>query len=214
MIEGLALGAAYLAGVGRVRLLLLGAVLFAPFALVPMVLVLLMYSRRSLDDRAPLFCDGVASELRSGATLRSALLASARSLDVAIRSTDPDDLAPVDAVAAAVVSELPALSPELESVVQASARSGGAVADLFDELSAITIAQNEIAREVRVASAPARATAWFFVLAPTAFIVVRATSGSFDGLLAVSGQRIAAVAGMALFGAGLVSVWLLMWRVR
>ena len=214
MIEGLALGAAYLAGVGLVRLLLLGTVLFAPFALVPMVLVLLMYSRRSLDDRAPLFCDGVASELRSGATLRSALLTSARSLDIAIRSTDPDDLAPVDAVAAAVVSELPALSPELESVVQASARSGGAVADLFDELSAITIAQNEIAREVRIASAPARATAWFFVLAPTAFIVVRVASGSFDGLLAVSGQRIAAVVGMALFGAGLVSVWLLMWRVR
>lgn len=214
MIEGLALGAAYLAGVGPARLLLMGCVLFAPLAMVPLVLVVLVHSRRSLDDRAPLLCDSVASELRSGATLRSALLTAARSVDVTIRSTDPEDLASVDSVAAAIVNELPALSPELESVVQASARSGGAVADLFDELSAITIAQNEIAREVRVASAPARATAWFFVLAPTVFIAVRIASGSLHGLLVESGQRITAVLGMALFGSGLVLVWLLIWRAR
>lgn len=214
MIEGLALGAAYLAGVGPARLLLLTSILFAPFALVPLVLVLLVHSRRSLDDRAPLFCDSVASELRSGATLRSALLTAARSVDVANRSIDKGDLAPVDAVATAVVDELPTLSPELESLVRASARSGGAAADLFDELSATTIAQNEIAREVRVASAPARATAWFFVLAPTAFVVARGASGNFDGLLAVPGQRITAVVGMTLFAAGLFSVWLLIWRAR
>lgn len=214
MIEGLALGAAYLAGVGPARLLLLTSILFAPLALVPLVLVLLVHSRSSLDDRAPLFCDSVASELRSGATLRSALLRAARSVDLANQSIDKGDLAPVDAVAAAVVDELPALSPELESLVRASASSGGAVADLFDELSATTIAQNEIAREVRVASAPARATAWFFVIAPTAFVVARGASGSFDGLLAVPGQRITAVVGMALFTAGLVSVWLLIWRAR
>jgi Flp pilus assembly protein TadB len=214
MTEVLALGAAYLAGVGPVRLLLLGSILFAPLALVPLVLVVLVHSRKSLDDRAPLFCDGVATELRSGATLRSALLSAAKSVEVDTSSIDAGGLAPIDAVAAAVVDELPSLSPELESVVQASARSGGAVADLFDELSATTIAQNEIAREVRVASAPARATAWFFVLAPTAFIAVRVASGSFHGLLAVPGQRITAVVGMALFGAGLVSVWFLMWRAR
>ena len=85
---------------------------------------------------------------------------------------------------------------------------------MFDELSATTIAQNEIAREVRVASAPARATAWFFVLAPSAFVAVRGASGGFDGLLAVPAQRITSAVGIALFVAGLVSVWLLIWRFR
>ena len=214
MIEVLALGAAHLAGVGAIRLLLLGSVLFAPIALLPLLLLLVFDSRRSVDDRAPLFCDGVASELRSGATLRSALLTAARSVDLAIRSADLNDLASVDAVASRVVDELPSLSPELESVVEASARSGGAVADLFDELGTNAIAQNEVAREVRVASAPARATAWFFVLAPTGFITARFAAGSFEGLLTAPTQRITAVAGMALFGAGLICVWILMWRAR
>lgn len=212
MIEGLALGAAYLAGVGPARLILLALALFAPIALVPLVLVAVVHSRRSPDDRAPLFCDNVASELRSGATLRSALLTAAKSVDANLNSADAGDLASIDALAAAVGHDLPAISPELESLVSASARSGGAVADLFDELAATTIAQNEIAREVRVASAPARATAWFFVLAPTSFIAIRAATGSFDGLLAVPGQRITAVVGMTLFFAGLAAVWLLMWR--
>lgn len=214
MIEGLALGTAYIAGVGPVRLAILGCVLFVPIVLVPLVLGAVVVSRRHLDDRAPLFCDGVASELRSGAPLRSALLIAARSADIAISTKDAGDLVPVETLADAVARELPALSPELESLVRASARSGGATADLFDELGATTIAQNEIAREVRIASAPARATAWFFVAAPTTFITVRVASGGLEGLLAVPGQRMAAVIGMTLFLAGLGAVWLLVWRER
>ena len=214
MIECLFLGAAYLAGIGPARLMLLGSAIFVPIALVPLVFAAVVLSKRSLDDRAPLFCDSVASELRSGAALRSAVLTAARSVDIGIPNRDVGDLTPVDALADAVARELPALSPELGSLVRASARSGGAAADLFDALGATVIAQNEITREIRVASAPARATAWFFVLAPTAFMAVRAATGGFDGLLAVPGQRIAAVAGMALFTAGLASVWLLLWKAR
>ena len=212
MIECLALGVAYLSGIGPARLMLLACAVLVPIALVPFVFAAVVLSRRSLDDRAPLFCDGVASELRSGATLRSALLTAARSVDIGLSDRGVSELIPVDTLADAVARELPALSPELESLVRASARSGGAVADLFDELGATAIAQNEITREIRVASAPARATAWFFVLAPTAFVAVRVVTGGFDGLLAVPGQRIAAVAGMLLFAAGLASVWILLWR--
>lgn len=213
-MEVLALGAAYLAGVGHARLLVLAMTLFMPLVLVPLVLLAVMYSRRSLDDRAPLFCDNVASELRAGATLRSALLTAAESVDLTLQAVDRDEVASVDAVATAVSKDLPAMSPELEALVQASARSGGATADLFDELAAVTIAQNEITREVRVASAPARATAWFFVIAPSSFLGFRFSAGSFDGLLAGPGQRIMAVAGLVLFALGLVAVWLLMWRAR
>ncbi len=214
MIEALALAAAYIAGVGPARMVLLAGVLFVPIALIPLILATVVLTRRSLDDLAPLFCDSVATELRSGSTLRSALLTAARSVDITLSEREVDGLVPVDVLADGVAREIPALSPELESLVRASARSGGAVADLFDELGATVIAQNEIAREVRIASAPARASAWFFVVAPTVFIGVRALSGGFDGLLAVPGQRIAAAVGMLLFVAGLSAVGLLVWRAQ
>lgn len=213
MTEVLAFGAAYVAGVRPMRLLLLGLVLVAPVVPAGLVIAAMIHSKRALDDRATVFCDGVASELRAGATLRSALLQAARSARVHVRFPGSDDDFPsVQAVAAAAAKDLPAISNELEALVQASARSGAAAADLFDELAAISIAHNEIAREIRVASAPARASAWFFVLAPGCFMAIRFANGGFDGLLAVPGQRIAALVGTLLFFAGLVSVLLLLWR--
>lgn len=212
MTEVLALGAAYLAGVGPTRLVLLGLVLYAPLILLPLVLVVVALSRRSLEDRAPVFCDTVASELRAGATLRASLLTATRSARVRLDLPAGAEVASVDEVASAVAAGVPVISSELQHVVRASARAGGATADLFDELASIAIAQGEIAREVRIASAPARATAWFFVLAPTSFMVVRLFTGGFDGLLASTAQRVTAVAGVLLFLAGLSAIWVLMWR--
>lgn len=212
MIEVLAMSAAYLAGVPARRLAVLAAVLWAPLALAPLMAVLLIRSRHHFEDRPPIFCDAVAAELRAGRTLGHALAAAAAS--VQIDAAGPEAVPVPGEVARAVAGELPGMGAELIATVEAASRSGARAADLFDELASVAIARSEIAHEVRVASAPARATAWFFVLAPTAFVVVRLSGGELDALLDSPAQRMTAAAGAALFLLGLTGVLLLVWRAR
>ncbi len=198
-METIALGLALLAGVRPWQLVVLAMIIFAPAALIPPILYTAVRGRRPLDERMPQFCDAVASELRAGATLRSALLAAC--VSASIEPGPPD--AGVGEIAAAAARELPRLGPELMATVDAVARSGSAAADLFDELAAHAISHNEVVHEVSVASAPARATAWFFVFAPVAFLVLQATRGAVGGLLAEPTQRITGSIGVLLFAAGL-----------
>lgn len=211
-MEALALGAAFLSGVGPMRLGVLGLALYAPLTLVPVVALLIVRERKRFDDRGAVFCDAVAAELRSGSILDSALSTAAMSVHIApgvAGSTTPPN--PMD-IAADVARELPGIATELTATVAAAARSGGTTADLFDELASLAIAQSEIAHEVRVAAAPARATAWFFVLAPGGFVALRGASGGLAGTLATPGQRLTALVGTALFAAGLAIVGAMMWR--
>ncbi len=206
LIEVAALGLALLAGVRPWQLGLLAVVTLAPAALIVPITYVVVKGRRSHDDRMPQFCDAVASELRSGATLRSSLMAACRLLSI---DPGPSDGAVGD-VAAAVARELPRLGPELLATVDAVSRSGSAASDLFDELAAHAISHNEILHEVVVASAPARATAWFFVLAPVGFLLFQGARGNIAGLLAEPTQRVTSSIGVLLFAAGLGWMVLLM----
>ncbi len=98
--------------------------------------------------------------------------------------------------------------------IPAVARSGSGGADLFDEIGTLALVQQEVAREVRVASAPARATAAVFLLAPTAYLVVQARTGGLSRLLESGGQGVVAGAGLAMLMVGLVTAGLIMWRAR
>lgn len=212
MIEVLVIGLAYIAGVDLSRLTLLALAVFLPLTLVPLVALAVMRGESAFDNRAALFCDAVASELRAGSSLGSSIASAAASVD--LRLTGVGEGATVSQLAVEISREFEGIGRELGATIDAASRSGGRVADLFDELGAVAIAQSEIAREVRVSSAPARATAWFFVLAPTAFISLQAGSGSLAGLLDAPRQRVAVLVGMVLFLSGLCAVVLLLWRAR
>lgn len=214
MIDIALLGLAYLAGADLWRLTLLWLAVFAPLVVLPLILFVVVKARQTHDDRSPLFCDAVASELRSGQSLLAALTSAA--VSVGLWS---DEWASAGAIAPGVVAEaacreFEGIAAELRATVEAASRAGGRAADLFDELGAVAIAQSEIAREVRVSSAPARATAWFFLIAPTVFASVQAGAGNLGDLVQASEQRIAVVSGMALFLLGLGGVAGLLWRAR
>lgn len=212
LIEVLALSFALLSGVRWWQILVLALTLFAPVVMVPGITYAVILGRRPASERAPLFCDVVASELRGGATLRHALLRAADSTSIELELSASG--ASLGEIARAVASRLPRLGAELEATVEAVARTGGAAADLFDELAAYAISQDEIVHEVMVATAPARATAWFFLIAPAGFLVYQLVQGTVIQLFAEPAQRVPGVAGALLFVAGLVWMMTLIRRAR
>lgn len=214
MIETVALGAALLAGVRHWRLLLLAAVLWAPVALVPAVAYVAIRGRKAYDDRPALFCVTVASELRAGTDLRRALEAASSSVGIELQTSEiPHPLRP-DQVARVAAAHLSGIGRELEATVSAVARSGGSAADLFDELASYAIARSEVDHELRIATAPARATAWFFASFPVALVMFQVQRGALSRMLALPLQRVTALAGLGLFVLGLVAMVAVMVRAR
>jgi hypothetical protein len=155
------------------------------------------------DDDAVGFCQGVGSELRAGSSLRHSIAASAL-------ATGHHELArhawsdSMDTTAGMLVTEFSTLGLELSAATRATARTGASGAELFDELADLAAAQVELDHEVRVASAPARATASLLMVAPIAFLMLRWGDGSLDDLVSRPIQRSIAVSGAALVGLGLL----------
>lgn len=211
MIAAVGVAVAFAVGVEPRRLLLLVATVHLPLVLA--VLIGLHWYRSRPDDtaRPSLFCLGVASELRAGASLRDALTTAATS--VGIRATPGSTSgSPTAEVAARLAEEFPAIGPELQLTVMAAARSGADSAALFDEIGSLAIAQSEIRREVSIATAPGRATALVLVGAPIAYLVQRLGSGGLAPLLESPEQRIVSVLGLGLFLLGVLATGAVMWR--
>jgi len=213
LIVAAGLGWALAAGVDPRRVALLALVLGLPWVLLP--LLALAFLRATPERPRPaLFCDSVASELRAGATLGQAMGAAAiavenRRLEALYRSG-----ATAREMGLAAAEEFDDIGKELTLTVEAASRSGAASADLFEEIGSLALAQLEIAREVRVASAPARATVVVFGAAPTIFLAHRLSSGGLATLLATSTQRSVTLVGIGLFLAGLLAVLALVVRAR
>lgn len=214
MIEVLALAAGHLAGLEIRRLALLAGALFVPVFTLAVVIFLVWRHDRDGAAEPAAFCDGVAAELRSGASLRDSLASAASSAGaspIAILARSDESLA---VVAASLREEFPSIGQELELTIAATARTGAKGADLFDEIGSLAIAQNELEREVRIATAPARATAAIFLLAPAAYLFYQARSGTLTGLFVAPGQRTAAILGLSLFLAGIAAAGAVVWRSR
>jgi len=212
-VELVAVAAAFGVGLEMRKMVLLAGVVLAPMPMLAGLAILYWKQRSVSESRAAMFCEGVASELRSGSPLGHALAAAAAPIDEAVL----DALTPgtPQAEAAHIVGDaFPEVGPELESTITAAFRSGSKSADLFDEIGSLAIAQAEVSREVRVASAPARATALIFIVAPTIYLVLQARSDGLARLLAHSEQRVVSLIGLALFGTGLLAASLLAWRAR
>jgi len=76
------------------------------------------------------------------------------------------------------------------------------------------LAQVEVAHEVSVASAPARATGAVLLVAPILGFVWALTQGGLESLLRHPAQRAAALVGMALVVAGVTLSVLIVRRAR
>lgn len=212
MIVLLVLGVAYASGVDWRRLAVVGVAVYLPWLAAAMVGWITWKARSDYGNRPVLFCEGVSAELRAGSTLRHALLAAASS--VGMRSHSVRDLRslPLSEIAVALREEFPAIAEELRLTVLNAASSGSQVADLFEEIGSLAIAQNEIRREVHVAAAPGRATATLMVGAPLLYLIGRAESRGLGRMLETSHQRIVVVIGLGLFLTGAAVALIVVWR--
>jgi hypothetical protein len=201
---------AVVAGLSWWRVLLLAAVLTAPFVVAAVVAVAAWRSKGSDDNRSALFCEGVASELRAGATLRHAVSTAAISLGCPPLSVD----SPLSESSADLASQFEDVGQELRLIIDAAAKSGSASAAIFEELGSLALAQSEIAHEVRIATAASRATAMVFIGAPLFFALSRLASGEVGVLLASPPQRLVTLLGLGVFLTGLAIAALIAWRAR
>lgn len=212
MTEAVGIAIAVASGLDLRRVAILIVAFVMPISIVGLAAVAIWMSRRTADSRSALFCEGVASELRSGSPLRTALGAAL----VSVGGRSPNDLssAPLAGVAADIASQFEDIELELEMSIHAASRAGAYVSDLFDEIGSFAIARSEVEHELRVATAPARATALVFLAAPSMFVAGRLGSGGLNDLLAIPHQRAAVLIGLGLFIGGILLASLVMWRGR
>jgi len=212
VIVVLVLAAAFAAGVDARRLALLGAAVHLPLVAAG-VIALHWYRERADHSNDPaLFCEGVASELRAGSTLRDALTTSAISVGAISSSVGEFGGLSAQEVATQVAEAMPSIAREIEHTVIAAARSGSDAASLFDEIGSLAIAQAEIKREVKMATAPGVATALVLVGAPVVYLIGQLESGGLADHFSSPQQRVVALLGLGLFSMGLGLACLVLWR--
>ena len=211
MIPVLLIAVAFAAGVDPRRLATLAAAVYLPVVLGAVILVLVWRARPREDHAPAMFCEAVASELRSGATLRDALSGAAASVGSGSHPAMPV-AATLPELAGAIGRRFPGIAEEVRLTVINAGRVGSDSAAIFDEIGALALAQSEIAHEVQVATAPGRATALLLVGAPVLYVSGQLGSGSLSRMLASGQQRVVALAGLGLFLSGLVLAGLVLWR--
>lgn len=212
MIIALVLAVTFATGVDARRLVLLGVAVHLP--LVAAGLIALHWYRERADHSSDpaLFCEGVASELRAGATLRDALTTSAVSVGAITPSVGEAGGLSASEVAAEVAETMPSIAREIEHTVIAAGRSGSDAATLFDEIGSLAIAQAEIRREVKMATAPGVATALVLVGAPVVYLIGQLESGGLAEHVSSPQQRVVTLLGLGLFSIGLGLACLVLWR--
>lgn len=194
------------------RLIGLGVALALPLPALVLVVAYCWRQRRPGLSSTPSFCDAVASELRAGAPVRAAVETAARSVGALEVADLAGSGASMSQVARAARSEFPEIGDELTAVLDRAQGLGVGPAALFDEMGSLALAESEVAREVSVAAAPAKAAGVVLVSIPVSILVITALRGGLDQLLSQPAQRAAALAGAGLAAAGLVSALLILKR--
>lgn len=209
MIEMFLLLAGLASGLDLRRLALLAGAVHLPVVVGGLIGLHWLRARPDSSHRPSMFCEGVASELRAGATLREALTASASAVGTTLEVSYGLSM---EELAALVADEFPSIGQELRLTVTSATRSGSDVAALFHEIGSLALAQDEVRREVRVATAPGRATALLLIGAPVIYLTSRLGDQGLDEFLASAEQRIAAMIGLGLFVMGLAGAGFVLWR--
>ena len=202
------------AGVDWRRLALLSLAVVAPLPMAILVAIHWWRARPGLSMRASRFCEAVSGELRAGASLRASVETAAVSVEAVQLARCCRIGAPMDQVARAAQEEFSEIGPELGTLLARVDGLGVSPAALFDEIGALALAQVEVAQEVSVASAPARATGAVLLMAPILGFGWALTHGGLESLLRHPAQRAAVVVGMALVVAGVSLSVLIVRRAR
>ncbi|MEA2023897.1 MAG: hypothetical protein U9N79_06350 [Actinomycetota bacterium] len=141
------------------------------------------------DDEATLF-RAMAAELRSGASLRSALAEAAHRVPQ-VQLDRPVRFAAAGMQMAEIAEAIQVQLPENGRLAAAAFRlsdwSGARVADTFDGLAERAAATAELARERRAATAQARLSALIVGVAPLAFTLLLMVTGRGADLAARGG---------------------------
>jgi hypothetical protein len=111
-------------------------------------------------------------------------------------------------------AEFTEIGPELGALLARADGVGVSPAALFDEIGALALAQVEVAHEVSIASASARATGAVLLFFPLFVVGWALTRGDLEPYLRHSAQRAAVLIGLALILGGLVSSILILRRAR
>ena len=208
MIVAVSLAIAFAAGVDPRRLALVAGAIYLPFAFAVLVAIHWYRSRPDETTRPALFCESVSAELRAGATLRDAVATAASSVGCDRIPANSS----TEGLSAAVAELFPTIGEELRLTILTAARTGSDSAALFEEVGSLAIVQSEISHEVRVATAPGRATALVLVGAPVFYVMSTLGSGGISTYLASAEQRLVALLGLGLFASGLIAASLVIWR--
>ncbi|NNC74008.1 MAG: hypothetical protein HKN93_00720 [Acidimicrobiia bacterium] len=154
---------------------------------------------------------GIASELRSGQSMLSALESASHRVP-AVDLLRPLRLASVgrssSQVAAALEAAVPAMGGEFAAAYRLGAESGARSSAVFGRLAVAAGDAVELGRDVRVSSAQARASAVVVALAPVVLIGVMGATGMLTPLWATGGIGIGlAAVGVSLISMGIGAVW-------
>lgn len=210
----LLIAAAVAAGVDWRRLTLLGVGLAAPALFMGLVALAWWRARPGLSMRAVRFSEAVSAELRAGASLRQAVEKSALSVDAAEVAQLCRVGAPMSLVGRAASTDFEAVGPELSALLARAGDIGVSPAALFDEIGGLALAQVEVAHEVSMSSASARATGAVLVGAAVAGVAWALTSSGLEPFLRHPAQRSAVVVGVMLVLSGLALSILILRRAR
>jgi Flp pilus assembly protein TadB len=207
--ESLLIAWAMLAGVDVRVVGLVCVALWSPIAGGFGLALHIYHSRKRPTTRSAVFCQAVARELRAGSTLRLALEgagAGVGSTELIERIHAGDSL---EMLAAMLRVEFPEIGPEIETVVRSVAVSGAPSAALFEEMGTVSLAQIEMAEEIRVATSPARASALVLIGLPALYLSYQLFSGRFSTFLGRPLQQGMALLGLLLVCSGITAALLI-----
>jgi hypothetical protein len=206
--SGLALGVEWR------RLALLSMALLAPLPTAGVLAVHWWRARPGLSMRATRFCEAVSGELRAGASLRGALESAALSVEASQVARLCSEGATMEEIAGAAQSEFTEIGPELGALLARADGVGVSPAALFQEIGALALAQVEVAHEVSIASAPARATGAVLLVLPLMGVGWVLARSDIEPYLRHPAQRVAVLGGLTLVLVGLMSSILILRRAR
>lgn len=214
MTELAVLSLAVTAGVDSRMIVAMGLAILFPVWALGAVAIHTMRSRPAPSLRSAMFCQAVARDLSAGSSLRWALTTAATDGHIDGLARTIGSGASWEDVGSLLRREFADIGQELAMVVQSVAASGSNSEGLFAELGDLALAQIEMAEEIRVATAPARASAMVLIGMPVFYLAYQFRSGRFGELLALESSRGLAGAGLVLFVLGVGTSVMLVRRSR
>lgn len=163
-------------------------------------------------DEEARYLEGVAAELRAGASPRAAVEGAAGrapSIDLrrVVRLASVGSPAPE--VAGALSEALSANGRLAGAAFRLATETGARAADVFADLAVRATEAGDLARERRALTAQARLSAALVGGAPIAVVALLVVSGRASALLESSGGRAIGAIGLALLVAGGLVVWVM-----